>query len=366
MKYSKHRLVIAINYIELNNRNNSLNLLRLVFATFVLIWHAFPLLGVENNLPGVVNYILSLAVPCFFVVSGYLITASAIKNDFRTFFKKRFARIYPAYFLSLLLVVILFAPIVFTLKTGNFNLYNYLSQDPSPITFFSYNLPLILLKVNIGDILSSFISTNNWNGSAWTLIFEFCCYIAIALLIIVLNKFKIKKEHFAKIIFGIYALLIFISFLYPKYDDLLLVRFNYFIYAVFLFSIFLGGSIVYLIKDKLKFSFKQLILAIVFCILVMTYVPSYWAIEICAIPMIYIILFIAVTLKSPKFIQENDISYGVYIYAWPIQCVIACFIAKYRINISVWMYLVICLIIVAIFAIVSWFLLEKPILNRVR
>lgn len=122
MKYSKHRLVIAINYIELNNRNNSLNLLRLVFATFVLIWHAFPLLGVENNLPGVVNYILSLAVPCFFVVSGYLITASAIKNDFRTFFKKRFARIYPAYFLSLLLVVILFAPIVFTLKTGNFNL----------------------------------------------------------------------------------------------------------------------------------------------------------------------------------------------------------------------------------------------------
>ena len=37
----------------------------------------------KNNLPGVVNYIISLAVPCFFVVSGYLITASAIKNNFK-------------------------------------------------------------------------------------------------------------------------------------------------------------------------------------------------------------------------------------------------------------------------------------------
>ena len=98
----------------------------------------------------------------------------------------------------------------------------------------------------------------------------------------------------------------------------------------------------------------------------MAFIQPCWAIEISAIPLAYIILFISVTLKSPKFIQNNDISYGVYIYAWPIQCVIACFITIYAISINIWAYIILCWVVTAIFAVCSWFLLEKPILSKVR
>ena len=114
---------------------------------------------------------MSFAVPCFFYISGYLITASAIKNDFKTFLKKRLARIYPAYFICILLIVILFAPLAFTIiNNGNFDLVSYLDLNPSPSRFFIYALPLNLFENNIGTLLEA-INADNWNVSIWTLIF---------------------------------------------------------------------------------------------------------------------------------------------------------------------------------------------------
>ena len=110
--------MLIIKSLELNNRDNSLNLLRLVFASMVLLMHTFGFIHAQNNLPDAFRYLLNLAVPCFFVVSGYLITASALKNNLKTFFKKRFARIYPAYFVCLLVIVLIFAPIAHSLVIG--------------------------------------------------------------------------------------------------------------------------------------------------------------------------------------------------------------------------------------------------------
>ena len=359
-------MVISIKSIELNNRDNSLNLLRLFFATFVLISHSFIVFGADLHLiPSVFRYIICfLPVPCFFYVSGYLITASAIKNNLRTFFKKRFARIYPAYLACIVLIVILFAPLVFALANGwNFNLFSYISQDPSPIKFLIYALPLKLFEYHIGATLD-FIHMHTWNASAWTLIFEFGCYMFVAFLILALSKSKIKEKHFSKIIFVLYISLILISFKYP--NDNVEGIIGLFSTAVHLLSLFLAGSIMYLIKDKLIFSLKILILAIVFSILVICCLPPYWAVEILALPLAYIVLFISVTLKSPKFIQKNDISYGIYVYAWPIQCVVAAFMKAYSVNINIWEYIIICWLITAFLSIISWFYLEKPILDKVR
>ena len=355
--------VLLIKTLELNNRDNSLNLLRLVFASFVLIMHTFGFIGAVNNLPGPVHYLTTLAVPCFFVVSGYLITASAIKNDMKTFFKKRFARIYPAYFVCLLVIILLFAPAAYILQYG-FDLSGYLMQSPTPFRFLIFNLPLFMVSPQIGQTLAA-ININTWNGSAWTLIFEFGCYIAIAAIIKLLVRFK--QKNLFKTVFAVYLVLIVISLFYPRPEgipqrDLM----NLFIFAVNLFTIFLGGSLIYLIKDKIVFNLKYLALAVVFCIVVMSTLRYAWATEICAIPMTYIILYISVRLKSPKFIQENDISYGVYIYAWPVQTLIAIILAVYGVTCNVWIYTLICFIVTCGFASLSWFLLEKPILKKVR
>ncbi|WP_458405513.1 acyltransferase family protein [Methanobrevibacter sp.] len=351
----------------MNNRDNSLNLLRLFFASFVLMMHTFGFINAKNNLPDAFNYLLNLAVPCFFVVSGYLITASALKNDLKTFFKKRFARIYPAYFVCLLVTALIFALISYTLVIGRgIDLLGYISQNPSPLQFLIYNLPLFMICPQIGTTLSV-INGNTWNGSAWTLIFEFGCYIAIALILTILTRLKIKKENLSKVVFIVYLSLIIFSLFYPRPEGIPQRNLmNLIVFAVNLFSVFLGGSIIYLIKEKIIFDWKYLILSVIFCVLIMSILPYSLAIEICAIPMTYIILFISVTLKSPKFIQENDISYGVYIYAWPVQTLIAIILAVYGIICNVWIYTFICFIVTGIFASLSWFLLEKPILKKVR
>lgn len=348
-----------MNSIELNQRDNSLNLLRLLFATFVLVGHSFGMINAQNNLPSVLTYIMSLAVPCFFVVSGYLITGSAIKNSFKRFLTKRLARIYPAYFIMLLVVVIFLAPIDYRWGGGT-GLLGYLHLDPSPIKFLLSNICLFLVSPKIGNTISS----TNWNGSAWTLIFEFSCYIGIGVLIWILSKLKVKNR--LKTISSIYLLLILISFFYPRPEGVLDRNIgNLFVTMVNLSSIFLGGSIVYLIKDKLVFSMKWFLLSILACTFIMSLLPQCWACELSAIPMIYIILFISVKLKSPSFIKKNDISYGLYIYAWPLQSLIADYILINGVEINVYLYILICWVVSAIFATVSWFKVEKPVLNKV-
>jgi len=180
----------------------------------------------------------------------------------------------------------------------------------------------------------------------------------------VLSKFKIKKP--VKIISIFYLVLVAISFFYPRpvgipTRDI----YNLFVFMVNLLSIFLGGSIVYLIKDKIYFSSKYLLIAILICILFMSLLPYCWACELSAIPLIYIILFISVKLKSPRWIKQNDISYGIYIYAWPVQSLIACYILVNAVNINVYLYIIICWLVSALIASISWFLVEKPILNKV-
>ena len=355
-------LVIKIKNIEVNNRNNSLNLLRLIFAIMVLVGHSYFIPKFEYNIPQPAIYFITLAVPLFFVVSGYLITGSAIKNSFKTFIIKRFARIYPGYFVSIVMVFVLFAPITYALMYNGFDINNYLSLNPSPINYLINGI-FYNIFTPIGDILTK-LQINGWNTSTWTLFYEFLCYILIGSVVYLLKKLKIK--NFTKIIVILYLFMIICSVFYPRPEnppETLLEEIEYF----FNFSsIFLGGSIVYLIRDKLVFNKKYLLLNLIFCIIIMKILNYGFATEICAIPMTYIILYLAINLKSPKFIQKNDISYGIYIYSWPIQTMLTCYYKFYNPHMNVLEFTIISLIISIVMGLISWYLVEKPILNKVR
>ena len=74
--------------------------LRAIAVLSVILYHA------EALLPG--GYV---GVDVFFVISGYLITASRWSNSLGTFLVHRIARIFPAFFACLLVMVGVFAPI---------------------------------------------------------------------------------------------------------------------------------------------------------------------------------------------------------------------------------------------------------------
>ena len=355
-------MVIKIKNIEVNKRDNSLNLLRLIFAILVLVGHGYFIPNFEYNLPQPVIYLITLAVPLFFVVSGYVITGSAIKNSFKTFLIKRFARIYPGYFVSSVMVVLLFAPITYALIHHGFDINSYFSLNPSPIDYL-LNCMVFDILTPIGNILTT-IQVNGWNTSTWTLFYEILCYLLIGIVMFLLKKLKLK--NYTKIIIFLYLFMIFCSFIIPRPENPPANFVEEIAYFINFSAIFLGGSILYLIKDKLVFNKKYLILSLIFCIIIMTLLNNGFATEICAIPMTYIVLYLAINLKSPKFIQKNDISYGIYIYSWPIQIVLTCYYKLYNPNMNVLEFGIISLIIAMAFGLFSWYVVEKPILNKVR
>ena len=90
---------------------NNLDLLRLVFASFVLLSHSFELADGSRSREPLTRLFHTtsfggLGVDFFFILSGFLITMSWDKNPHAlSFLKKRILRIYPAYMAAFLVSV---------------------------------------------------------------------------------------------------------------------------------------------------------------------------------------------------------------------------------------------------------------------
>ena len=93
---------------SLNPRHNSLNFLRLVLALDRSDLARGPdrWLGPTNEING--TDVAQIAVYGFFGISGYLIAGSAVRNDAGRYLWQRFLRIFPAFWVCLILTAFVF------------------------------------------------------------------------------------------------------------------------------------------------------------------------------------------------------------------------------------------------------------------
>ena len=148
------------------------DLLRLLAASAVVFSHCFPLAGKPPvSAPGIEDF-GALGVSVFFVISGYLVTGS-YQRDPRTYLAKRLLRIEPGLIASLVVTVI-----------G----CSLLTTDPAywsrPQTWL-YVLRNALLYPVTYDLPGVFADNpfpNAVNGVLWTLRLEFSFYLALMLL----------------------------------------------------------------------------------------------------------------------------------------------------------------------------------------
>ncbi|MDB5661574.1 MAG: Peptidoglycan/LPS O-acetylase OafA/YrhL, contains acyltransferase and SGNH-hydrolase domain [Cypionkella sp.] len=160
-------------------RDNNFNLIRMIAATLVLVSHAWPLTkgaGVMEPLQAFTGHSLgTLAVYIFFAISGFLITASYTRTArLPRFLLARGLRLFPGLAVSLLLVAFVLAPLVTLLP-----LSDYLMQ-PQTWTFFPRGITLISPQYTLPGV---FI-TNPYptvEGPIWTLIHEVACYGLVVL-----------------------------------------------------------------------------------------------------------------------------------------------------------------------------------------
>lgn len=346
---------------QLDPRNNSLNLIRLVLASAVLVAHAYYIAGVPSadgtfgphidgeNLGG-------WAVFGFFALSGYLITASRWSNPLGTYLVHRIARIFPAFLVCLVVMVVAFAPLSYLSQHGT--LSGYLTTGPTtPANFVFSNS---LLRINTYEIAGTPADVpypGAWNGSLWSLYYEFLCYLIVGALgtLAVFRRSAWAMVAAWAVSVGLHAGWAHGvgSLMGGNVDFQLLLK---------LLPLFLGGAVVQLFRDRLPLHWAGALLSAVLV------TGAVWGLDgggaqLTAPFLAYLLIWVGSVLPSPRLVQRHDVSYGVYIYAFPVQQLLVLTGIHER---GLAVYDVVALACTVPLAAASWLLVERPVMRRAR
>jgi peptidoglycan/LPS O-acetylase OafA/YrhL len=348
---------------QLSDRHNALNFLRLVFALMVVLSHAFVGGFSDPFLLGGMS-LGAVGVYGFFGISGYLIAASASHNALGRFLWLRFLRIFPAYWVCLFLTGFGFAAVVWLQKAHHCGFSScYLGSPTGPVQYVLHNFFLRIDQPRIAGTppLTGGGWPFQWDVPLWTLFYEFLCYLILAVL--AATGLLRHRRLVAALAVSLWALEIAVGGLNlnPNFDDQSMLIFM---------PIFLTGSLVYLYRDKIPDDGRlALLLGAVF--LVSPWIPfggtnSFFdlainADQILAPLFVYPVLWLGIHLRPLQRIgAHNDYSYGIYIYAFLVQQMLAIW------HVQRWgyvAYMTLSVVATLPFAVGSWWLIEKQALT---
>ena len=117
---------------------------------------------------------------------------------------------------------------------------------------------------------------------------------------------------------------------------------------------FLAGALLHHFRDMIPARWSLVAVSLV-VVLVATLLPDYRLVA--AIPLAYAIIVSGALIANERFRLRNDLSYGVYIYACPIQqLLVICGLGVLNPIVLT----IIAAVATLPFAAMSWFLVEKP------
>ena len=336
---------------ELKHHNN-FGFLRLLFATLVIVSHSAEIIDGDRsrelltNIGGVLTF-AELAVDGFFIISGYLVLKSFETSATTvTYLLKRIRRIYPGFLVAYVISVFAIGPFV--------------GVDFQSLSARSLlRLAIDALTLN-GPSLPGFIGLPfpTLNGSMWTIIYEFKCYLYI-IGIAAIGLYK-RPLLFA----GVTAtLLISNEIHWPTYIGPIARIVGSPALFIRLEGLFCAGSCFYIFRSRIPY--KPSLVAGAAIALALCLYFSIFAELAFAVFGGYLIFWIALHFKSGVLQRINgrsDISYGVYLYAWPVQ---SCLVYFLHIR-TPWILTVLVIPIVYAAGLTSWKLVEQRFLLRER
>jgi peptidoglycan/LPS O-acetylase OafA/YrhL len=197
------------------------------------------------------------------------------------------------------------------------------------------------------------------NGSMWSIPYEFQCYI----LVIFLSAAGVLKGPLRYLLLAavLAALVAFGLVDYrPSHDVLgVTVTGSRYLYLS-TFPMFLTGTLYALFPRHIIYN-HALALAAALLLIVCLFFQPVVALALAVLGG-YLIFWFALhcrVLAISRFTNKTDLSYGIYLYAWPIQSSIAFFTDR---SINPWALSVVTLVLAAAAASVSWTFIEKPAL----
>jgi peptidoglycan/LPS O-acetylase OafA/YrhL len=332
------------------SHQNNFNFLRLLFASLVLLSHAPEIADGNRSRELLTRFFGSisfgeLAVDGFFLLSGYLIVKSwANEPNAITFLQKRIARIYPGFIVASVVGAYVVGPL------GSIS-SEYFAQFKT----WAFIKGIIFLQSTITPPVFVGQSTSAVNSSMWTIFFEFLCYLGVmaAGLAGIVNRRGIWL-FLAVSIVSIFCLHKF-GYIELNGERFIAIARNFLRLA----SVFFVGGCFYLFRDEIKFVPKigKLSAAVLF-------VGLFWVktAEIFLAVFGGYLLFYLAHAQIPilrKFNDYPDISYGLYLYGWPVQMLLFWYFPA----MSPWVVFPLSLVASAALGFISWHVVEKPCLR---
>lgn len=350
----------------MNHKDNCFDSMRHFAALLVLFSHNFVVFGYAEPTFFNIQTLGGFAVIIFFSISGFLIAKSYIYSSSKAnYLKKRIFRLFPGLFFCSFLLTYFYCGI-----WGRQDFLSWILSFESFKTFIFYSTTARNEWLILSDFFPSLEVTSNFindrftyypllNGPLWSLLYEIIDYI---LLLIVFSLFNNKLKVSIAIVILCFLIQIFLFAIGAPENQVSENRFlnyfaNEFLYKISLLSIpFFMGAIIYL-KSEYIFSKKIfLILVSIVSLLVSIIYPKLIMFYALGLPLL--IIAFGLSFKDKIIKGKFDYSYGIYIYAWPIQ---QFFANIYKVNFIESFFMV--LIFTLIFASISWHFVEKPFLS---
>ena len=319
---------------------NNFDLLRLLAAIAVIVGHGYPIVGDKTHLDPILSlvhyeYSGSLAVKFFFFLSGLLVTESLVREkSVLAFLVKRASRIFPGLVLCMILSVFVAGPLMTTQSIHEYfysaDAWRYLIGNSSLVSI-QWRLPGVLASHGLG-----------FNGSIWTLPYEVLCYIGLSLLFVA--GFFLNNTRALLVL----LLVVLVSVLSP-------VSIPYFSSneeAFLLPAFFAAGALVCIVKDRLVLDGK---IALIACVAAYILASTPLGRPLFYVAFFYSSLVLATARFMLKIVPKSDMSYGVYLYGFPVQQILNYMFP----NAGVYFNQAAGAIVACAFAYISWVIIEQ-------
>ena len=328
-----------------HGRNNNIQLLRLLAAAAVMLFHSFAFTGRLAEDPVFVATGTTdssvVGVGCFLLLSGFLVTRSWLtRPGLVAFAAARILRIYPALIVAVVLSIVL---------AGMATEVPWRAFIASPVTIdYAWHNALAW---EVHFLLPGAFLRNPYpgavNGSLWTLAVELRLYLAVA--IAGMAGLLARTDRSAAALIALVALFVWKPEWLPLAPQNASTR-----NLALLFGI---GALAYVARDRIPLSLAAFVVAVVVFIL------NPWGLGRglwFTLTLAYGTLVLAYhpRIQWHAYNRVGDYSYGLYVYAFPVQQTIVARVP----GLTPLELFAVSFAVTLVLAALSWHALERPAL----
>jgi peptidoglycan/LPS O-acetylase OafA/YrhL len=295
---------------RLEDKANSFTALRILFAVIILAGHSIQIrhgLPFTQNWPLFLDFLVQRCLDGFFILSGYMITASALRSrDVLGYTLSRALRIFPGLVVTVLILWLVVGPLFTSMPMGEY--WTQTETWAFPALLISQADPL----AGLPGVFEASPMGDYANGPLWTIRYELMAYLGVGLLM-AMGLYRRRAQVLLWTLMAAGGAVAFEAFGYTGVGEATIGSLSRFAPA------FLIGASFYAARDQVSLSPGFVALSLVAALAADGTVLGPLMLQVATAWTVLWLGFLALPGRTGAAIRNvEDVSYGVYILHWPL------------------------------------------------